>query len=199
MPAYVLVTHGRNPGSQAPRKYGAAARQIRALKQVSVKQFGKEPRQWVCDYRRTITDLTELPVLMKLLSTADRQGVPVLMDDVRRIFGICPLSQRPELLKQLMDTPGANQLIGFRQGGHFIKSVEQNPKRFIIWDGSVGFPSKLLEDDRPDFLKRAQTRKGTDVSAKRRGIAAARNDRTLSDLKTQLEQEGKKVTHKALA
>lgn len=98
---YVLLSYGRKPDGSI-RNHPAAAAQMRLFDDVVEHYKPKEDKRFF-DYARRVTGIASLPKLQAfMIALSERGNGTVSIDDLSRIFRICPWNMRNQLLDDLL-------------------------------------------------------------------------------------------------
>ncbi|SNT39484.1 hypothetical protein [Tropicimonas sediminicola] len=149
------------------------------------------------DYARAIDSLEALPRLKERLEELRAVGHgAIFVDDLSRIFRLCPNARRPGLLDEL--EPYRPHLFCVRQGG-LLKDLSPDLMKVILV--SPGGPwrlkrtSRLLAEER-----REQTRKAVAASRKARSAMADGKAKELAQIADKLAADGEgRATFAAIA
>ena len=185
---YVLLSYGPKPTGPL-RNHPAAVAQMRLFDLV-VAQCQPEEDRRLHDYARSVAGLGSLPRLQKMLVALSGHGTgSVVVDDPARIFRICPLKARQQLLAEMLAFK--NHLHSIKHGKALTSFSETEISDLIL------HPEKSKNPAQP--RRNCDTSDARVASLKSRTETALQKAHALAEIKDRLRLTNKGVTLKMIA
>lgn len=196
--AYALVTHGKKP-KPGETDHPSIRKQIANIRQ-ALSQHEVERVQVASDYARQIRSMDDLPTLKQILSAmkANNAG-KLVVDDLSRLFRICPIDARFALLNSL--EPFGKHLFDLRLLGLLARVPAEKKAVFLKHaDMMSGWEMSGARKNLGTASKRAEsTRTAREASVAARSIARDHRDAELLRLHDEVAAESVTFTMKDLA